>query len=45
MPAYKYNGPVDCNVEIDTSGLKGKTAIVTGGKQLLLMGVTWLTLG
>ncbi|KAI5450289.1 hypothetical protein NCC49_003200 [Naganishia albida] len=31
MPAYKNDGPVDCTDDIDTSGLKGKTAIVTGG--------------
>jgi hypothetical protein len=32
MPAYKYTGPINCDVDIDVSGLKGKTAIVTGGK-------------
>ena len=31
MPAYKYNGPIACDVDFDTSGLEGKTAIVTGG--------------
>lgn len=31
MPAYKYTGPVPCDVDVDTSGLNGKTAIVTGG--------------
>ena len=31
MPEYKYNGPVDCEVEVDASKVKGKTAIVTGG--------------
>lgn len=37
MPAYKYNGPINCDVDIDTSGLKGKTAIVTGGKNWWLL--------
>ena len=31
MPPYTYDGPIDCEVDIDVSGLKGKTAIVTGG--------------
>jgi len=31
MPPYKYNGPISCDVDFNTSGLKGKTAIVTGG--------------
>jgi NAD(P)-dependent dehydrogenase (short-subunit alcohol dehydrogenase family) len=31
MREYKYTGPVDCEVEIDVSNVKGKTAIVTGG--------------
>jgi len=31
MPPYKYNGPISCDVDFDTSGLEGKTAIVTGG--------------
>lgn len=26
------NDPVDCCIDFDTSGLAGKTAIVTGGK-------------
>ena len=30
MQAYSYNGPVDTNVDFDTSHVKGKTAIVTG---------------
>jgi NAD(P)-dependent dehydrogenase (short-subunit alcohol dehydrogenase family) len=28
---YKSTGPVDCTGELDTSKIKGKTAIVTGG--------------
>ena len=31
MGEYKPTGPVDCEVQIDTSKVKGKTAIVTGG--------------
>lgn len=31
MQGYTHNGPVDCNVDVDPSGLKGKMAIVTGG--------------
>lgn len=32
MPSYKSNGRVDCDVDLDLSGLEGKTAVVTGGK-------------
>ena len=32
MPAYTNQGPVNCEVDFDTSNVKGKTAIVTGGK-------------
>lgn len=31
MAGYKYTGPLDCTGPLHTSGLKGKTAIVTGG--------------
>jgi FlaA1/EpsC-like NDP-sugar epimerase len=31
MEGYKVTGPVDCTIDVDTSNLKGKTAIVTGG--------------
>ncbi|KAK5064801.1 hypothetical protein LTR84_000635 [Exophiala bonariae] len=31
MVGYEYGGPVDCNVELDLTSLRGKTAIVTGG--------------
>lgn len=31
MESYKVSLPVDCNLPIDASNLKGKTAIVTGG--------------
>lgn len=31
MVGYKYTGPLDCNIDIDVSTLKGKTVIVTGG--------------
>jgi NAD(P)-dependent dehydrogenase (short-subunit alcohol dehydrogenase family) len=31
MGEYKYTGPVDCEVKVDTTKLKGKTVIVTGG--------------
>lgn len=29
--AYKSTGPIDCSIKLDTSNLKGRTAIVTGG--------------
>lgn len=32
MPSYKFNGRVECDVDLDLSGLEGKTAVVTGGK-------------
>lgn len=32
MPEYKYTGPIDCAVDIDTDKISGKTAVVTGGK-------------
>lgn len=31
MAGYKYTGPIDCTIDVDTSNLKHKTAIVTGG--------------
>lgn len=31
MSVYQDSGPIDCTGSIDTKGLKGKTAIVTGG--------------
>lgn len=31
MAGYKYTGPIDCTLDIDTENLRGKTAIVTGG--------------
>jgi hypothetical protein len=31
MQAYTNTGPVDTNVDFDTSRVKGQTAIVTGG--------------
>ena len=31
MAPYNYTGPIDCAIELDTSSLKGKTAVVTGG--------------
>jgi NAD(P)-dependent dehydrogenase (short-subunit alcohol dehydrogenase family) len=31
MGEYKQTGPIDCNVQVDTTKVKGKTAIVTGG--------------
>ncbi|PSK56065.1 Carbonyl reductase family member 4 [Elsinoe australis] len=31
MGAYKHDGSIDCQVQIDVSKLDGKTAIVTGG--------------
>jgi len=31
MVGYQHTGPIDCNVDVDTSTLQGKTAIVTGG--------------
>lgn len=35
MQGYKHTGPVDCNGPFNKEVLKGKTAIVTGGKALL----------
>lgn len=32
MPSYTPTSPVNCDVDFDYSTLKGKTAIVTGGK-------------
>lgn len=32
MPIYKHDGPVDCTAAFDTSNVRGKLAIVTGGK-------------
>lgn len=32
MQGYQHTGPIDCNGPFNTEGLKGKTAIVTGGK-------------
>lgn len=31
MEPYTDRGPVDCNIDFDTSHVKGKTAIITGG--------------
>ena len=31
MSEYQDSGPIDCSGSVDTGGLKGKTAIVTGG--------------
>ena len=31
MSRYEDSGPIDCSTSVDTSRLKGKTAIVTGG--------------
>ncbi|OQU95919.1 hypothetical protein CLAIMM_02074 [Cladophialophora immunda] len=31
MAAYTYDGPLDCNIDLDVSPLQKKTAIVTGG--------------
>ncbi|OKL59920.1 hypothetical protein UA08_04605 [Talaromyces atroroseus] len=31
MQGYVHTGPIDCNISVDASNLKGKTAIVTGG--------------
>ncbi|KAK5044726.1 hypothetical protein LTR84_010500 [Exophiala bonariae] len=31
MPGYQSQGPVDCTITVDSSKVKGKTAIVTGG--------------
>lgn len=35
MPAYKYDGPVECPASFDASNVRGKLAIVTGGKMSL----------
>lgn len=32
MPTYKHDGPVDCAAAFDASNVRGKLAIVTGGK-------------
>jgi NAD(P)-dependent dehydrogenase (short-subunit alcohol dehydrogenase family) len=31
MPEYTHTGPVDCDIAVDTSTIRNKTAIVTGG--------------
>ncbi|KAL3460220.1 hypothetical protein BJX64DRAFT_290545 [Aspergillus heterothallicus] len=31
MEPYRDTGPLDCNLDIDTTSIKGKTAIITGG--------------
>ncbi|KAJ9144595.1 Adam [Pleurostoma richardsiae] len=31
MASYSLSGPVDCNIDFDSSNLAGKTAVVTGG--------------
>ena len=31
MAGSQYGGPIDCTIDIDSSSLKGKTAVVTGG--------------
>lgn len=36
MEGYACSAPVDCTKEFSSDNLKGKTAIVTGGKQNLL---------
>lgn len=35
MPAYKYDGPVECPASFDASNVRGKLSIVTGGKTSL----------
>lgn len=32
MPVYKHDGPVDCTAVFDASNVRGKLAIVTGGR-------------
>jgi hypothetical protein len=32
MEGYTCSAPVDCEKQVDVSKLKGKTAIITGGK-------------
>lgn len=36
MPVYKHDGPVDCTAAFDASNVRGKLAIVTGGRIPLL---------
>lgn len=36
MPAYKYDGPVECPASFDASNVRGKLVIVTGGKMGLV---------
>ncbi|KAH8896428.1 putative short chain dehydrogenase/ reductase [Thozetella sp. PMI_491] len=31
MAPYVHQGPIDCNIEVDTNNIRGKTAVVTGG--------------
>lgn len=38
MEPYKDQGPLNCDVDFDTSYVKGKTAIVTGGEGF---GASW----
>lgn len=35
MPVYKHDGPVDCTAAFDTSNVREKLAIVTGGRMPL----------
>jgi NAD(P)-dependent dehydrogenase (short-subunit alcohol dehydrogenase family) len=43
MQAYKDTGAVNCDVDFDTSHVKGKTAIVTGGPSTHVKLYRWLT--
>ena len=36
MAGYQISTPIDCEEALDTSNLKGKTAIITGGKLTLV---------
>ena len=39
MAGYQMSTPIDCEKALDTSNLKGKTAIVTGGKLTLVQDI------
>lgn len=39
MAGYQISTPIDCEKALDTSNLKGKTAIVTGGKLALVQDI------
>lgn len=39
MAGYQISTPIDCEEALDASNLKGKTAIITGGKLTLVQDI------